>query len=145
MVAYRRTSGRCQRCFEPFAADQVVVIVREKLIAEEFIDGTCTHTTEWVAVCANCATPKEQAAATHEALCQGCTQPMLIPPGRAYTAVCSARCAQRRRRREISRRRGLIACRNCGTTFLPKRNDAGYCSPACRQKAYRGRIKATAP
>jgi hypothetical protein len=55
------------------------------------------------------------------------------------------RCAQRRRRREMSRRRGLIACRNCGTTFLPKRNDAGYCSPACRQKAYRGRMKATAP
>jgi len=31
----------------------------------------------------------------------------------------------------------LIACRNCGTTFLPKRNDADYCSPTHSETAFR--------
>jgi predicted nucleic acid-binding Zn ribbon protein len=34
-------------------------------------------------------------------------------------------------------------CAVCGTEFRPWRGDARYCSNACRQKAYRRRVKAT--
>jgi hypothetical protein len=30
-------------------------------------------------------------------------------------------------------------CETCGAEFTPSRNDARYCSSACRQKAYRSR------
>ena len=30
-------------------------------------------------------------------------------------------------------------CETCGREFTARRNDARYCSPACRQKAYRHR------
>jgi hypothetical protein len=29
---------------------------------------------------------------------------------------------------------------HCSTTFPPSRADAVYCSPACKQKAYRRRV-----
>jgi hypothetical protein len=33
-----------------------------------------------------------------------------------------------------------VCCAVCGTSFQPPRNDARYCSAACRQKAYRQRL-----
>lgn len=30
-------------------------------------------------------------------------------------------------------------CATCGNAFVPRRSDARYCSPACRQRAYRER------
>ena len=33
----------------------------------------------------------------------------------------------------------MTTCRVCGQGFTAKRSDARYCSPACRQKAYRDR------
>jgi hypothetical protein len=51
--------------------------------------------------------------------------------------LCSA-CYQRRYR--ALRRLGSIAvCSGCSSTFTPARSDARYCSPACRQRAYRER------
>lgn len=44
--------------------------------------------------------------------------------------------AARRARR--ARRRGR-SCATCGTFFVPPRSDGWYCSPKCRQKAYRQR------
>jgi hypothetical protein len=41
-AAYSRTSGRCLRCREAFAPEQLVVMVREHLIAEVFLNGGCT-------------------------------------------------------------------------------------------------------
>ena len=32
-----------------------------------------------------------------------------------------------------------MTCETCGREFTARRNDARYCSPACRQKAYRDR------
>lgn len=32
-----------------------------------------------------------------------------------------------------------VACERCGRNFEPKRADARYCSPRCRQAAYRRR------
>jgi Zn finger protein HypA/HybF involved in hydrogenase expression len=33
----------------------------------------------------------------------------------------------------------VAVCRRCGAEFSAQRSDAIYCSPACRQAAYRGR------
>jgi len=32
-----------------------------------------------------------------------------------------------------------LTCTHCGSTMLALRSDARYCSPACRQAAYRAR------
>jgi hypothetical protein len=42
-------------------------------------------------------------------------------------------------RRAARARRRQTACSTCGTEFTPPRADGRYCSPACRQKAYRTR------
>jgi hypothetical protein len=57
---------------------------------------------------------------------------------RRWVTACSERCsakALRRMRREHRR----ATCETCGETFTPTRSDSRYCSPACRQKAYRER------
>lgn len=53
--------------------------------------------------------------------------------------VCSTACKQVawRVRRRLSRDR--FACAGCGGAFRPARADARYCTPACRQRAYRSR------
>ncbi len=50
---------------------------------------------------------------------------------------------QKRRRRRQWRRTGLT-CEVCESHFTPGRVDARYCSPACRQRAYRQRSKVVA-
>lgn len=152
-MAYRRTSGCCLRCSGPFASGQVVVMVRESLIAE-VIQNMAICTKEWVAVCSACVTPEEQATATKQDVCRGCSQPLLYPERwttpNTYrrrmqhhflprTIVCSSRCAQRCRRRSKRLHRPSITCAECGTAFQLSRSDSRYCSAACRQKAYRQR------
>jgi len=44
----------------------------------------------------------------------------------------------RKRERRAAGRTGL-RCQTCGDPFTPPRSDGRYCSPACRQKAYRAR------
>jgi hypothetical protein len=59
---------------------------------------------------------------------------------------CCNRCewsyynAQTKARTEIEPR----ACKVCGKEFIPPRKDAITCSPKCRQKAYRERVKSGA-
>ena len=36
--------------------------------------------------------------------------------------------------------RSDTVCHECGKKFTPQRSDAKYCSSACRQKSYRGRV-----
>ena len=60
---------------------------------------------------------------------------------------CTESCerAARRERRRRPRRVSEGACARCGTRFKATRVDARYCSPACRQKAYRQRQRLEAP
>lgn len=56
---------------------------------------------------------------------------------------CSQRCVndaymERRRQRHAASLRKT--CAVCGKPFTAKRTDAMYCSPACKQAAYRGRV-----
>lgn len=56
---------------------------------------------------------------------------------------CSQRCvndAYMERRRQRHAASLLKRCAVCGKPFTAKRADAMYCSPACKQTAYRGRV-----
>lgn len=53
------------------------------------------------------------------------------------------KCAGERRREARRVVHAERACAKCSRTFAPARNDARYCSPACRQRAYRNRTAAT--
>jgi hypothetical protein len=59
-------------------------------------------------------------------------------PVRYCTRRCelAARTDRRRLARQLGRQR---RCETCGTGFTAPRQDACYCSPACRQRAYRKR------
>lgn len=54
------------------------------------------------------------------------------------TRACeiAARTGRRRLARQLARQR---RCETCGDAFTAPRQDACYCSPACRQRAYRQR------
>jgi hypothetical protein len=66
--------------------------------------------------------------------------------GRLFHALasryCSDRCAnidRAARRREAREAARQCCCERCGHRFTAPRSDARYCSPACRQAAYRQR------
>jgi predicted nucleic acid-binding Zn ribbon protein len=59
--------------------------------------------------------------------------------------VCSDRCAQRWRRKRRAQKRPAAHCAMCGTSFVPTRRDAQFCSNACRQWAYRQRQRVSSP
>lgn len=54
----------------------------------------------------------------------------------------TARAKERRRRRRANKR---CAALGCTTVFTPSRSDGRYCSPRCRQVAYRNRVTAKTP
>jgi predicted nucleic acid-binding Zn ribbon protein len=71
--------------------------------------------------------------------CCRCGRPFLGAMVRRY---CSDECGERTRRERRDRRGPVPAvrqCGTCGTGFRPQRSDGRYCSPACRQRAYRSR------
>jgi hypothetical protein len=77
--------------------------------------------------------------------CAHCRRPIIASRNRKPPNLlcCSVQCdalarnaAARRKRRA---QRTEQDCDGCGKPFEPKRNDAAFCSPACRQRAYRSR------
>jgi hypothetical protein len=52
--------------------------------------------------------------------------------------ACSQRCRKTLWRRPTRRAKDR-PCNACGIEFTPKRSDARYCTPACKQRAYRER------
>jgi hypothetical protein len=92
--------------------------------------------------------------------CKVCDSKRLTPHGDTYNMLYSwggrevrwagycSRCAsdaENERQRELRRQaRANRPCATCGELFTPPRSDGRYCTPACRQRAYRARTKATA-
>jgi len=70
--------------------------------------------------------------------CRRCRRPFYGAYARLH---CSERCAEltRAARRDRTRDRDARRCETCAEHFTPPRSDGRYCSPACRQKAYRAR------
>jgi len=66
----------------------------------------------------------------------------LWDPG-GYCPRCAADRANGRRRDLRLEARADRRCKGCGELFTPPRSDGRYCSPACRQRAYRNRPKGT--
>jgi hypothetical protein len=75
--------------------------------------------------------------------CVGCGRPMVYDGNRAipeivacgpdcHRIVCAARARERRARRRTERR-----CAMCSVPFLPRRDDARFCSTRCRQRHWR--------
>jgi DNA adenine methylase len=54
---------------------------------------------------------------------------------------CSEECARAASRAQAAERRTPAACAHCGTQFQAARSDAVFCSGACRQAAYRQRLR----
>jgi len=76
--------------------------------------------------------------------CVWCGKP--LPKGGGSQSFCSGgRCRTRwhnsQRRARLAARRGKMSCEVCGAHFTPKQKGAKTCSPACRQKKYRLKLR----
>jgi hypothetical protein len=81
--------------------------------------------------------------------CEGCGRSVIYDTNHLPTRVvicgeacrCALRAAAAPDREDPAERR----CRICDRLFLTTRPNSLYCSPACRQKAYRQRVAVTPP
>jgi hypothetical protein len=132
-----KRAGHCTRCEEPFGGNRAMAyMVREYVVwnTQYAIGALCQW--EIAPVCAACVKPAEEAAADLvERACEGCG---LVLRSRSVVTTCSNRCTVRARRARRRNSRPKHDCIVCGLSFKPKRN-SGYCSAACKQKAYRQR------
>lgn len=72
--------------------------------------------------------------------CEHCSMPVgRVPDQRMTRWTCSTKCRVALWRDENRSASRNATCRDCGEEFTPARSDAAYCSPACRQRAYRRR------
>jgi hypothetical protein len=84
--------------------------------------------------------------------CARCQRPIMEPSGhrydrwkRLFPLCCSSGCtyalryAGRAHEARLARTPHQAVCAICGKKFTPKRQDARFCSNACRQSAYRQR------
>jgi len=100
------------------------------------------------ALCAACARrPGDPTDWYPPRACAGCRRPVSDPRRRRYGhpapprrwAACSFSCEQRARYQARTAATRHKVCTVCGAAFTPPRADGRYCSPACRQRAYRQR------
>ena len=76
---------------------------------------------------------------SRNAPCEQCGRPVVLVRSRKRV-WCSEQCSRAWHNAKRARaQHPAKACRECGTTFQPIRADSIYCSPACRQSAYRHR------
>lgn len=71
--------------------------------------------------------------------CEQCGVPLLLRPlRRRKRDTCSSACRAKLYKTETSVPPAVTRCEGCGTE-MHGRSDRRYCSPACRQRAYRRR------
>jgi hypothetical protein len=110
-----------------------------------FINGRVN----WQMVCSPCEAAARKASGFPPIwrlphCCSQCARPVYMdcPPRKVRYFVCGAECRQAAHnanyRRMHPRSRVERQCL-CGAAFTPKRNDAKFCSVACKQRAYRER------
>jgi hypothetical protein len=135
-----KSAGHCTRCGEPFGGNATAYMVREK-IAWKFLlnDDLALTQLEIVPVCDACVTEREIEFTTVQGTCKGCGQRMKMNREWRGPICCSNRCRQRLRRAEKRGRstRDMRTCAVCRDQFIAKRQDAKFCSNACRQRRYR--------
>ena len=151
----------CAGCGRDIPPDELIYVDRERYV---FIgDGYVTSSLPigpWCAQCEGTAKPGNRPwnSAGRHAYQDGGWTWIPEPPhccrtcGRMFRAARAAYCSDRcenagRTDRQRAAREGLRSrrqCSACGEFFAAPRGDARYCSPACRQKAYRERKSAQA-
>jgi len=143
MRAAQETGGFCGYCARTLAPDEPVALCVYK---------TWQHghgMTGRAPICDDCIkVPGRRGLfalrTEHERLwlgahCENCRRRLIVPPdARRKHACCSDRCLRAVKKAGRHRVRAFT-CDTCGATFPPARTDSRYCSPACRQKAYRQR------
>jgi hypothetical protein len=136
-----RHGRECGRCGERFDDGAVVYLAGL---------GLGSKGQRWQApVCEGCAPGyMKRPGRVASGSCETCARPLVW----GFTAVdlyrirrfCSARCewthhnSVRNARAALER---VKACEGCGETFTASRRDAKTCSPACKQKASRRRMR----
>ena len=120
---------RCEKCNQEIKPKQIVY---RELVLPQF--GYSTRR-----VCKSCL-DKWQLDRMFVHVCPGCglkeawpKRPK--PPDRYCSWLCKRESMARQQRSELK-------CEGCGGPVEAKRADARWCSPACKQKAYRARAKA---
>jgi hypothetical protein len=101
----------------------------------------------WVVpVCGECKTKYRYDPWNDPKPCIGCGRSVYnLWDWKGRYVVCSGACepaARAKRARDLrAKSREGLTCEQCGKSFTPPRNDAKFCSSACRQQAYRNRCR----
>jgi len=91
-------------------------------------------------VCAECRTADGMPWDVDRRPCKGCERVICFAGGGQRSAnFCSPLCRKRYTAR--GGHLGPMACKHCGETFQPTRDDAKYCSGRCRVAAHRAKSK----
>jgi hypothetical protein len=99
-------------------------------------------------VCQSCAS--EWSTYHPPSPCEGCGRPVHNEKTFRvrFLTFCCERCRRRAQashaREQRCSARSTRTCGMCGETFEPARTDAKFCSPRCKQKAYRQRVTSEA-
>jgi hypothetical protein len=139
-----KIAGRCSRCHFPLSDD--VYMVREKINWRTLgpPDGAVAFWQyEVVPVCEVCVTEVEldRARRGYQRPCMGgCGKQLHFAVNvRHSRKACSTACYRRGWRKQ--HRFKSTRCANCDIVFSTTRLDARFCSSACRQSAYRVRVR----
>lgn len=137
-----KTAAACGVCGEPLSPDEPMYRTRTR------VSGAFGLSRWQINVCESCAPAylkRDDGWPVYTIYCHTCERPVRGSWHnlRAQRFFCCERCEwQHYNEIEKERRatqREHTTCRQCGATFEAARADAAYCSPACRQKAYRAR------
>jgi hypothetical protein len=141
-----RTGSVCERCEAEIGPDKPLWRVWNRVPTVPYRGRWCLLT-----YCAPCGSEWQERLTFDrryllESVCEECGRPVvfgLVLPHRRF--FCSRSCANKhyarphnaRRAEQRAAQRANSTCAQCGHAFNPSRSDARYCSPACRQTAYR--------
>ena len=150
-----KTCSHCADCERPLAPDEP--IWRQRISLGRSMFGGTHH--RLLPVCETCSHAKRSEYSyryPHPSTefrpaqpCEGCGRPVheRYRDGlfhRNHHVICCEDCykaAELKYARETrTLARGTHECQICGKSFEPTRNDAKFCSSACKQKAYRKRV-----
>ena len=151
-----KTCSHCVDCERPLAPGELIWRQRITLGSGMFGRGT-QH--RLLPICETCSHAKESwgsyryphptAEFRPAQPCQGCGRPVHERHSPRYGfhrnrhVICCENCyrgAELKCARESrTLARGTLECEDCGKSFEADRNDAKFCSSACKQKAYRKR------
>jgi hypothetical protein len=136
---FSRNAMHCDCCRKPVPDDVTIWRVSVGYFPEP--PGRAVQS--WCAACVSDRFSRWHRDWHPEQPCQQCGRPVIFDAARRipFHAVCGDACryAIKLAQAGTARRRPQAICLTCGKPFPPRRVDARFCSPPCRQRAYRQR------